>query len=122
MAPGFSTAEAITDVSGRGVGMDVVNNKIMNLQGSLDIRSQVGQGTCFSIYLPLTLAIVNALIVGSNQEGFAIPIGDISEVIKFKPEQIHRVSEQDVIELSCDYCRTDYPVRRAQLAGLLDPS
>jgi two-component system chemotaxis sensor kinase CheA len=99
MAPGFSTAEKITDVSGRGVGMDVVNSKIIGLQGSLDIRSENGMGTCFSIYLPLTLAIVNALIVGSNEEGFAIPIGDISEVIKFTPKGIHKVSNQDIIEL-----------------------
>ncbi len=99
MAPGFSTAEQITDVSGRGVGMDVVNTKIMNLQGTIDIRSELGMGTCFSIYMPLTLAIVNALIVGARNEGFAIPIGDIAEVIKFTTEGIHRVNEQDVIEL-----------------------
>ena len=99
MAPGFSTAEAITDVSGRGVGMDVVNTKIMNLQGTIDIRSELGMGTCFSIYMPLTLAIVNALIVGAKNEGFAIPIGDIAEVIKFKTDAIHRVNDQDVIEL-----------------------
>lgn len=99
MAPGFSTAETITDVSGRGVGMDVVNTKIMNLQGSIDIRSELGMGTCFSIYMPLTLAIVNALIVGAKHEGFAIPIGDIAEVIKFQTKGIHRVNEQDMIEL-----------------------
>lgn len=99
MAPGFSTAEKITDVSGRGVGMDVVNTKIVNLQGSIDIRSELGMGTCFSIYMPLTLAIVNALIVGAKHEGFAIPIGDIAEVIKFSTQGIHRVNEQDVIEL-----------------------
>ena len=99
MAPGFSTAETITDVSGRGVGMDVVNTKIVNLQGTIDIRSELGVGTCFSIYMPLTLAIVNALIVGAKSEGFAIPIGDIAEVIKFKTDGIHRVNEQDVIEL-----------------------
>ncbi len=99
MAPGFSTAEAITDVSGRGVGMDVVNTKILNLQGSVDITSELGMGTCFSIYMPLTLAIVNALIVGARTEGFAIPIGDIAEVIKFTTEGIHRVNDQDVIEL-----------------------
>ncbi len=99
MAPGFSTAETITDVSGRGVGMDVVNTKIINLQGSVDITSELGMGTCFSIYMPLTLAIVNALIVGARNEGFAIPIGDIAEVIKFTTEGIHRVNDQDVIEL-----------------------
>ncbi|PIZ31289.1 MAG: hypothetical protein COY40_02545, partial [Alphaproteobacteria bacterium CG_4_10_14_0_8_um_filter_53_9] len=102
MAPGFSTAESITSVSGRGVGMDVVNNKISGLQGSIDITSELGVGTCFSIYMPLTLAIVNALIVGSNKEGFAVPIGDISEVIKYNPSTIHRVNEQDVIELRGD--------------------
>lgn len=99
MAPGFSTAEKITDVSGRGVGMDVVNTKIINLQGSIDIRSELGMGTCFSIYMPLTLAIVNALIVGAKEEGFAIPIGDIAEVIKFNSQGIHHVNDQDVIEL-----------------------
>lgn len=99
MAPGFSTAEKITDVSGRGVGMDVVNTKIANLQGSIEIRSELGHGTCFSIYMPLTLAIVNALIVGTNAEGFAIPIGDIAEVIKFRGNDIHKVNEQDIIEL-----------------------
>ncbi len=99
MAPGFSTAETITDVSGRGVGMDVVNTKINNLQGSIEIRSELGLGTCFSIYMPLTLAIVNALIVGSNAEGFAIPIGDIAEVIKYRGEGLHKVNEQDIIEL-----------------------
>ncbi|MFN7162939.1 MAG: chemotaxis protein CheA [Pseudomonadota bacterium] len=99
MAPGFSTAEKITDVSGRGVGMDVVNTKIANLQGSIEIRSELGHGTCFSIYMPLTLAIVNALIVGANAEGFAIPIGDIAEVIKFRGNDLHQVNEQDIIEL-----------------------
>lgn len=99
MAPGFSTAETITDVSGRGVGMDVVNTKIANLQGSIEIRSELGHGTCFSIYMPLTLAIVNALVVGANTEGFAIPIGDIAEVIKFRGNDLHKVNEQDIIEL-----------------------
>jgi len=99
MAPGFSTAEKITDVSGRGVGMDVVNTKIAHLQGSIDIRSELGHGTCFAIYMPLTLAIVNALIVGSNAEGFAIPIGDIAEVIKYRGENLHKVNDQDIIEL-----------------------
>ena len=99
MAPGFSTAEKISDVSGRGVGMDVVNSSIQNIKGSVEIRSEFGVGTTISIYLPLTLAIVQALIVSSRSEGFAIPIGDISEVIKFNAADIHQVNEQDVIEL-----------------------
>ena len=99
MAAGFSTADEISDVSGRGVGMDVVSNKISKINGTVDLKSELGSGTTVSIYLPLTLAIVQALIVGSNQEGFAIPIGSISEVIKFKPADLHQVSGQDAIEL-----------------------
>ena len=99
MAAGFSTADQISDVSGRGVGMDVVNSKINKINGSINLKSELGVGTTVSIYLPLTLAIVQALIVGSNKEGFAIPIGSISEVIKFNPKDLHQVSGQDTIEL-----------------------
>lgn len=99
MAAGFSTADQISDVSGRGVGMDVVSNKISKINGTIDLKSELGVGTTVSIYLPLTLAIVQALIVSSNREGFAIPLGSISEVIKFHPENCHKVSGQDAIEL-----------------------
>lgn len=99
MAPGFSTAETISDVSGRGVGMDVVNSSIQNIKGSVEIHSEFGVGTTINIYLPLTLAIVQALVVRAQSEGFAIPIGDISEVIKFNANEIHQVNDQDVIEL-----------------------
>ncbi len=99
LAPGFSTAETISDVSGRGVGMDVVNSKISAVKGRIDISSELGKGTKVSIYLPLTLAIMDALVVGVQKEGFAIPIADISEVIKFDKEVIHKVNDSDVIEL-----------------------
>jgi two-component system chemotaxis sensor kinase CheA len=97
--PGFSTAEKISDVSGRGVGMDVVNSKIAAVKGTIDISSEVGFGTTISIFLPLTLAIVQALIVKVQTEGFAIPISTISEVLKFNAKDVHRINEQDVIEL-----------------------
>ncbi len=99
LAPGFSTADSISNVSGRGVGMDVVNSTINAMKGTLDIKSELGMGTTFSIYLPLTLAIVQALVVSSNNEGFAVPIADISEVIKYNANDIHQVNGQDVIEL-----------------------
>lgn len=99
MAPGFSTAQTISDVSGRGVGMDVVNSSIQAIKGSVDIISEFGVGTTINISLPLTLAIVQALVVKSREEGFAIPIGDINEVIKFHKEDVHQMNEQDVIEL-----------------------
>ncbi len=102
MAPGFSTAQEISDVSGRGVGMDVVNSSIEAIKGSVDIISEFGVGTTINISLPLTLAIVQALVVKSREEGFAIPIGDINEVIKFQQEEVHKMNDQDVIELRGD--------------------
>ena len=99
MAAGFSTAEKISDVSGRGVGMDVVRSVIEGMKGSVDIRSTFGLGTTIYIYLPLTLAIIQSLVVISEGEGFAIPLGDISEVIQFNPQQTHQVNEQDVIRV-----------------------
>jgi two-component system chemotaxis sensor kinase CheA len=99
MLPGFSTAQAISDVSGRGVGMDVVNDKIQALKGSINIDSRMGEGTTFSIYLPLTLAIIQALVVEAAAEGFAIPISTITEVLKFDPKAVHEVNGQEVVEL-----------------------
>ncbi len=98
-APGFSTAEQVSDVSGRGVGMDVVNSKIQSVKGSISLTSEFGVGTCVTIYLPLTLAIVQTLVVRAKEEGFAVPIGDIAEVIKFNKADVHQVNKRDVIEL-----------------------
>ncbi len=73
--PGLSTAETITEVSGRGVGMDIVKNRIENLSGSVDVRTTPGQGTTFTIRLPLTLAIMSSLLVRIFEEIYAIPAG-----------------------------------------------
>lgn len=78
---GFSTADKITSVSGRGVGMDVVRTNIENIGGSIELRSHEGQGTTFTIKIPLTLAIVSALIVGVSGERFAIPQLSVSELV-----------------------------------------
>ena len=84
--PGFSTAEQATKVSGRGVGMDVVRGKIEYLGGSLHIRPHSGGGTEFELSLPLTLAIIQALLVSSNGQTFALPLGAVTEV--FAPSEI----------------------------------
>ncbi|MCE5286337.1 MAG: chemotaxis protein CheW [Pelosinus sp.] len=81
MVPGFSTAEAVTDISGRGVGMDVVKTNIEKLGGKIEIFSDAGVGTRFSLILPLTLAIISALIVEANGQSFAIPQDDLRELV-----------------------------------------
>ena len=84
-AAGFSTAEAVTDISGRGVGMDVVRRNIENLRGKIDITSETGVGTTFTISLPLTLAIIDGLIVGVGPERYIIPTLSVRE--SFRPTQ-----------------------------------
>jgi two-component system, chemotaxis family, sensor kinase CheA len=81
--PGFSTAETVTDVSGRGVGMDVVRGSISRLRGRIEVQSVVGKSTTFSIYLPLTLAIIDGMLVGAGNQRFIIPTLSIQE--SFKP-------------------------------------
>jgi two-component system chemotaxis sensor kinase CheA len=93
-APGFSTSEAVTDVSGRGVGMDVVKNNIKNLNGSVSVQSEVGRGTTFSLSLPLTLAIIEALLVKVGDNTFAIPLDAVSETTKIPADQVKEVNKR----------------------------
>jgi two-component system chemotaxis sensor kinase CheA len=90
-APGFSTAAKITEISGRGVGMDVVRRNIEALHGRIDIASQRGKGTKFTIRLPLTLAILNGLVVRAGNDRFVIPTFAVRESLRPTPEQIHLV-------------------------------
>lgn len=97
--PGFSTSQEVTDVSGRGVGMDVVNRVINSLDGQVFIETEKDVGTRFTISLPLTLAITQALMVEINKEIFAIPLGTISETFMANPRDFQQVRGQDVIIL-----------------------
>ena len=90
-APGFSTADKVTDVSGRGVGMDVVRKQIQKLRGSVDVSSQEGQGSTFSLRLPLTLAIIDGLVVGVGTERYIIPLTSIKELFRPVAGQISTV-------------------------------
>ena len=90
-APGFSTAEAVTSLSGRGVGMDVVRTNIELIGGTIDLQSTEGRGTKFSIKIPLTLAIVSALVVGSRGQRFAIPQLSIVELVGAGPTSDHKI-------------------------------
>ncbi|MNN06136.1 Chemotaxis protein CheA [compost metagenome] len=87
-APGFSTAEVISDISGRGVGLDVVKTKIESLGGTVLITSKWGQGTKFSVQLPLTLSIISAMLIKLGSEKYAIPLSSIVETGIIKREQI----------------------------------
>jgi len=96
--PGFSTAEQVTNVSGRGVGMDVVKKQISKLKGLIEIDSEVGRGTTISIRLPLTLAIMQSLLVESSGEAFAIPLSTVVESVRISPEEIQKVGDTEVIK------------------------
>ncbi|GLB59328.1 chemotaxis protein CheA [Cytobacillus sp. NCCP-133] len=97
-ASGFSTAEKISDVSGRGVGLDVVKNTIESLGGSVTIDSKVGQGSIFSIQLPLTLSIISVMLVEIEEEKYAIPLSSIIETAIIKKGDIMRAHNQKVID------------------------
>ena len=97
--PGLSTAETITEISGRGVGMDIVKSRIENLSGTVDVRSAIGQGTTFTIRLPLTLAILSSLLVRIYDEVYAIPLDHIDEIVEVRPSQIYRVQGRPAIEI-----------------------
>lgn len=95
--PGFSTAENITDISGRGVGLDVVKSKIEALNGEIFVDTKVGKGTKFRIKLPLTLAIIQALLVAIRNETYAVPLSSVDETTMIKSSDIKMVQDQEVI-------------------------
>ena len=97
--PGFSTAEQITDISGRGVGMDVVRSKIEALSGHVDVETHIDEGSVFKIKLPLTLAIIQAMLVQVQDEMYAIPLGSIDSTINIEPTDIQTVQNTEVIVL-----------------------
>lgn len=97
--PNFSTADKVTDLSGRGVGLDVVKTKIETLGGIVEVDSVRGKGSKFIIRIPLTLAIIQALLVRVGNEKYAIPLGSIQEIENVKPQEIRLVRNQEVILL-----------------------
>ncbi|MBE8953246.1 MAG: chemotaxis protein CheA [Quinella sp. 1Q7] len=97
--PGFSTAEKISDISGRGVGMDVVKSKIESLSGHVDVETRVNEGSVFKIKLPLTLAIIQAMLVQVQNEMYAIPLASIDSTLSIQPSDISTVQNNEVIVL-----------------------
>jgi two-component system chemotaxis sensor kinase CheA len=97
--PGFSTAEKVTDISGRGVGMDIVQTNIQRVNGTIHIETAVGRGTTFQIVLPLTLAIVPTLLVRVGSATFAIPLVMVLETLRLSPADIKTIRQKPVIML-----------------------
>jgi two-component system chemotaxis sensor kinase CheA len=92
--PGFSTAEYVTDLSGRGVGMDVVRRNIKALGGTIELRSVAGQGTSVTVSVPLTLAIVEAMIISIGGAVYVLPIATVVETLSVQPGDIHSLPGQ----------------------------
>ncbi len=97
--PGFSTAASVTNVSGRGVGMDVVKTNIEKLNGIIDIESEIGKGTSLKLKIPLTLAIIQALLVGVQEEHYAIPLASVLETVRISKDEIYTVENRSVMRL-----------------------
>jgi two-component system, chemotaxis family, sensor kinase CheA len=97
--PGFSTARSVSALSGRGVGLDVVKNNISNLSGIIDVWSERGRGTAFQLTLPLTLAIIRALVVGVSGRTYAVPLNSVLEILAVQPQDIRTVERREVLDL-----------------------
>ncbi len=97
--PGFSTARTVSELSGRGVGLDVVKNNIGNLSGIIDVWSERGQGTAFHLTLPVTLAIIRALVVGVSGRTYAVPLNSVLEILSVKPSEIRTVERREVLDV-----------------------
>jgi two-component system chemotaxis sensor kinase CheA len=95
--PGFSTAQRVTDLSGRGVGMDVVRQRVESLRGSIDVESEAGAGTTVTLRLPLTLAIIDGLLVTVGEGHFVLPLGSTLECIELSREEVERAGGKHVV-------------------------
>jgi len=97
--PGFSTAEEVTEVSGRGVGMDVVQSVLHRLKGTVHIETHAGLGTTFRLKLPLTLAIIKALLFQVERRLYAIPLNSVMEIARTREAEVHQVDHYEVLQL-----------------------
>src|SRR2546421_12923758 len=97
--PGFSTAEQVTEVSGRGVGMDVVQSVLHRLKATISVDTRPGRGTTFRLKLPLTLAIINALLFWVEQRLYAIPLNAVVEIARTDESEVHQMDNYEVLQL-----------------------
>ena len=97
--PGLSTADHVTEISGRGMGMDIVESVVRRLKGSISIQTERGRGTTFQLRVPLTLAIMQALLFQVADRLYAVPLGSVVEIARVTPQQIHTVDHHEVLQL-----------------------
>ncbi|MGF9821651.1 chemotaxis protein CheW [Brevibacillus agri] len=97
--PGFTTAQSVSDISGRGVGMDIVRNHIEKLNGLIDVETRLGEGTKFTIKLPLTLAIVRGLLIELNNTIYALPMSCVIEIVRISKKEIRSIKGQSVVKI-----------------------
>jgi chemosensory pili system protein ChpA (sensor histidine kinase/response regulator) len=117
--PGFSTAGEVSEVSGRGVGLDIVKTNVHKLKGTVTLDSTPGQGVTFTIRLPMTLAVTRALLVKAHNEMFAIPLGAVAQILRLEREEIERVGQEPVIRVG----EQVYPMLRlGQVLNLKQPA
>jgi two-component system chemotaxis sensor kinase CheA len=122
-APGFSTAAVVPDISGRGVGLDVVRSNVRKLNGRVGVRSTVGKGSIFTIKLPLTLAIIDALLVKSGEQVFAIPGTSVEETLIVPPESLSHLTSRQAINLRGEVlgvCRLKHLLKSASPVNVAD--
>jgi two-component system chemotaxis sensor kinase CheA len=98
-APGLSTADEITEISGRGVGLDVVKSALDNLKGSIELQSELGRGTTFRLMVPLTLASIHSLLFRTSGKLYAVPLASVVEITRVTEGEIHRVDDHEVFQL-----------------------
>ena len=107
--PGFSTKEQVTEVSGRGVGMDVVKQNISVLGGSISLNSEIGKGSKFRISLPLTMAVIEGLVIHADDEKFVLPLSQVDELVMFDEEKLESFSgAADLFRLRGETLNTFY--------------
>jgi two-component system chemotaxis sensor kinase CheA len=97
--PGFSTKDEITEISGRGVGLDVVKSVLESMKGFVEVMSEPGRGTTFKLLVPLTLASIQALLFRVDGRLYAVPLASVVEITRIVPEEIHVVNDREVVQL-----------------------
>ncbi len=117
--PGFSTARRVSEVSGRGVGLDVVRSQVHKLKGTLALESEPGRGAAFTVRLPMTLALTRALLVKAHGETFAVPLDTVRQIVKAEDDTVELVGQEPVLRLAGKF----YPIRYlGKVLGLKQPA